>query len=90
MNSQQPAPEQNTEATNLLLQNLDARLQAAETKRAQFLQKHLIPVILVTALNDAHHRLSGVRVGANGYLTKPFTPDQLLTRVRDVLSRGAA
>jgi uncharacterized protein involved in exopolysaccharide biosynthesis len=40
MNSQQPAPEQNTEATNLLLQNLDARLQAAETKRAQFLQKY--------------------------------------------------
>ena len=40
VNTQQPAPEQNTEATNLVLQNLGARLQAAETKRAQFLQKY--------------------------------------------------
>ena len=32
--------------------------------------------------------LAGLRTGADGYLTKPFTPDQLLTRVREVLSRG--
>jgi uncharacterized protein involved in exopolysaccharide biosynthesis len=40
VNPQQPAPEQSTEVTSLLLQNLGARLQAAETKRAQFLQKY--------------------------------------------------
>jgi two-component system OmpR family response regulator len=38
---------------------------------------NLIPIIMVTALNDADHRLRGIRVGANGYLTKPFTPAQL-------------
>lgn len=38
-NPQQPVPKHSTEATSLLLQNLGARLQAAQTKRAQFLQK---------------------------------------------------
>ena len=32
---------------------------------------------MVTALENAANRASGVRVGANGYLTKPFTPAQL-------------
>lgn len=30
----------------------------------------------------------GFAAGADDYLTKPFTPDELLSRVRDVLSRG--
>lgn len=47
VNSPQPSPQQNTEATNLLLQNLGARLQAAETKRAQFLQKYASNYALV-------------------------------------------
>jgi anti-sigma regulatory factor (Ser/Thr protein kinase) len=42
---------------------------------------NLIPVIMVTALNEPNHRASGVRVGANGYLTKPFTPDQLFEAI---------
>jgi two-component system, OmpR family, response regulator len=40
-------------------------------------ETNLIPIVMVTALHDAHHRATGVRVGANGYLTKPFTPAQL-------------
>ncbi len=46
---------------------------------------NLIPVIMVTALNDANHRAGGVRVGANGYLTKPFTPDQLFEAIDKAL-----
>jgi two-component system, OmpR family, response regulator len=42
---------------------------------------NLIPVIMVTALSEPNHRASGVRVGANGYLTKPFTPDQLFEAI---------
>jgi uncharacterized protein involved in exopolysaccharide biosynthesis len=40
VNPPQPASQRNNDATNLLLQNLSTRLQAAETKRAQFLQKY--------------------------------------------------
>ncbi len=58
MNPPQPAPQQNTEATNLLLQNLGARLQAAETKRAQFLQKYASNYALV---QDADKEVSEVK-----------------------------
>ena len=40
-------------------------------------ETNLIPIVMVTAVQDAHHRAAGVRVGANGYLAKPFTPARL-------------
>jgi DNA-binding response OmpR family regulator len=40
-------------------------------------ETNLIPIVMVTALEQSHHRAAGVRVGANGYLSKPFTPAQL-------------
>ena len=46
---------------------------------------NLIPIIMVTALHDANHRAAGVRVGANGYLTKPFTPVRLYQAIDDAL-----
>ena len=47
---------------------------------------NLIPIVMVTALQDAHHRAAGVRVGANGYLIKPFTPQQLYQYMDDALA----
>ncbi len=41
---------------------------------------------MVTALEDAQNRASGVRVGANGYLTKPFTPAQLYEAMETALA----
>jgi DNA-binding response OmpR family regulator len=60
---------------DLMLPDLDGFTICEELKLNR--ETNLIPVILVTALHDANHRAAGVRVGANGYLTKPFTPDQL-------------
>ncbi len=40
-------------------------------------ETNLIPIIMLTAHHDAKERAAGVRVGANGYLIKPFTPEQL-------------
>ena len=44
-------------------------------------ETNLIPVLMVTALNDPNHRLRGVRVGANGYLTKPFPTERLFAAI---------
>jgi DNA-binding response OmpR family regulator len=49
-------------------------------------ETNLIPVIMVTALNDPNHRLQGVRVGGNGYLTKPFTADQLFEAIERAIA----
>jgi len=60
---------------DLMLPDLDGFAVCDQLKRNR--ETNLTPVIMVTALNDAHHRAAGVRVGANGYLSKPFTPEQL-------------
>jgi two-component system OmpR family response regulator len=69
---------------DLMLPDVDGFAICERLKRNR--ETNLIPVILVTALNDIHHRLSGVRVGANGYLTKPFTPDQLFAEIDKALA----
>ena len=47
-----------------------------------------LPILLMSASVQEADISRGFAAGADGYLTKPFTPDQLLTRVREVLSRG--
>jgi two-component system, OmpR family, response regulator len=69
---------------DLMLPDLDGFAICDQLKRNR--ETNLIPIIMVTALHDASHRAAGVRVGANGYLTKPFTPDQLF----DVLDKAIA
>ena len=47
-----------------------------------------LPILLMSASVQEADISRGFAAGADGYLTKPFTPDQLLTRVREILSRG--
>ena len=46
-----------------------------------------LPVIMLTALGDEVDRVVGFEVGADDYLTKPFSPRELLGRIRAVLRR---
>jgi DNA-binding response OmpR family regulator len=41
----------------------------------------LIPVVMLTALNDVQHRVHGFRVGANAYVTKPYGVDDLFRAI---------
>jgi signal transduction histidine kinase len=43
------------------------------------------PVILLTTLSDARDIVRGLECGADNYVTKPYTPQQLLQRIRQVL-----
>jgi anti-sigma regulatory factor (Ser/Thr protein kinase) len=41
----------------------------------------LVPVVMLTALNDVQHRVHGFRVGANAYVTKPYGVDDLFDAI---------
>ncbi len=47
-----------------------------------------VPVIMLTALGDEDDRLHGLEVGADDYVTKPFSPRELVLRIASVLRRA--
>ena len=49
-----------------------------------------IPLIVLTARAEESDRLVGLELGADDYVTKPFSPKELVARVRAVLRRAAA
>jgi DNA-binding response OmpR family regulator len=46
---------------------------------------HTQPVIILTARSEVHHKVRGLNAGANDYVTKPFSFDELLARIRAAL-----
>ncbi len=55
---------------------------------AKHLQKsHDLPIIMLSARNEAYDRIVGLELGADDYVTKPYDPRELLARVRSVLRR---
>ncbi|MCB1908360.1 MAG: phosphate regulon transcriptional regulator PhoB [Rhodocyclaceae bacterium] len=58
------------------------RLRTEERTRA-------IPIIMLTARGDEQDKVSGLEVGADDYVTKPFSPRELIARIKAVLRRRA-
>jgi two-component system, OmpR family, phosphate regulon response regulator PhoB len=61
---------------------LARRLRADERTRA-------IPIIMLTARSDEQDKVSGLEIGADDYITKPFSPRELVARIKAVLRRRA-
>ncbi|MDC0288150.1 response regulator transcription factor [bacterium] len=53
-------------------------------------QKPTLPVIILTAKGEEQDRIKGLRLGADDYVVKPFSVDELLARVEAVLRRSPA
>lgn len=47
-----------------------------------------IPIIMLTARSEEYDKLFGFELGADDYLTKPFSPKELVARMKAVLKRG--
>src|SRR3982074_2099769 len=47
-----------------------------------------VPIIMLTARTEESDKLVGLELGADDYLTKPFSPKELVARVRAVLRRA--
>jgi DNA-binding response OmpR family regulator len=51
-------------------------------------ERHAVPVIMLTARGDEADRVVGLELGADDYVGKPFSPRELLARLRAVLRRA--
>src|SRR5579859_5016465 len=49
-----------------------------------------IPIIMLTAKTDEIHRIQGFEIGVDDYVTKPFSPHELVARVKAVLRRSGS
>src|SRR6266571_563982 len=46
-----------------------------------------VPIVMLTGRGDESDRITGLELGADDYVTKPFSPKELVARVRAVLRR---
>jgi two-component system alkaline phosphatase synthesis response regulator PhoP len=69
---------------DLMLPRVDG-LEVCRTLRAA----SQVPVIMLTAKSTERDKLAGLEIGADDYLTKPFSPRELVARVEAVLRRSA-
>lgn len=60
----------------------------ARRVRADSRQKN-IPIIMLTARSDERDKVQGLDTGADDYITKPFSPRELMSRIKAVLRRRA-
>jgi DNA-binding response OmpR family regulator len=68
---------------DIMLPRLDGFALCRELRRL----RHQVPVLMLTAKGRVEDRVSGLDSGADDYLVKPFSRDELLARVRALLRR---
>ena len=69
---------------DIMLPKLDGFALCAELRRLAF----DVPVLMLTAKGQVQDRVTGLDAGADDYLVKPFSTDELLARVRALLRRA--
>ena len=65
------------------------KLDGLQLTRALREADYNIPIIMLTAKSEETDRIAGLDLGADDYVTKPFSPKELVARVKAVLRRSA-
>jgi DNA-binding response OmpR family regulator len=71
---------------DLMLPGMDG-VEICRTLRADA-RTAAVPIIMVTARADETDRIAGLELGADDYVTKPFSPNEVVARVRALLRRA--
>ena len=74
---------------DLILLDLNLPVMSGyEVLRSLRLGKINTPVLILSGLNGTEHKVKGLGLGADDYLTKPFQSDELIARIRAILRRS--
>ncbi|MEV0260285.1 response regulator transcription factor [Streptomyces sp. NPDC050617] len=73
----------------LVLDVMMPRLDGLDVVRSLRAEGHELPVLMLTARSTEDDLLLGLDLGADDYLTKPYSPRELVARVRTLLRRAA-
>ena len=76
-----------TEKVDLILLDLNLPGMDGMDVAREVLKEKDIPIIMVTARVEELDKLSGLEIGADDYITKPFSPREVVARVKTVLRR---
>jgi len=71
----------------LVLDVMLPKLDGFEVCRQLRLEQNQIPVIMLTAKDDEISRVLGLEIGADDYITKPFSPRELIARIKTIFRR---
>ena len=71
---------------DLMLPDLDGLEVCRKLKQAE--ETRSIPIVMVTAKGEESDVVAGIELGADDYVTKPFSPRVLMARLRNVLRRA--
>jgi DNA-binding response OmpR family regulator len=76
-------------APDLVVLYLSLPDMPAETVARELRALAAVPIVMLTAKSAEEDRIAGLEMGADDYVTKPFSPRELVLRVRAVLRRGS-
>ena len=68
----------------------DGAIPEAQAACRQLRAESSVPIIMLTAKGEDSDKILGLGIGADDYLTKPFSPGELIARVKAVLRRTRA
>jgi two-component system alkaline phosphatase synthesis response regulator PhoP len=71
---------------DIMLPGMDGIEVCRQLKEDVFTEK--IPVIMLTAKDEVRHKVKGLEIGADDYVTKPFNLNELKARIKSVLRRS--
>jgi DNA-binding response OmpR family regulator len=77
-------------APDLVVLDLGLPDVAGEAVARELRETSAIPIVMLTAKAGEEDRIRGLELGADDYVTKPFSPRELVLRVQAVLRRGAS